>query len=224
MLHEKTINGIKLQIEGYRDIPFQFIELENDDYKFDQIELNANDVIVDIGANVGTVCCYLAKKYPFVKIIAIEPNPVTYCYLLRNLITNRIPKSTVKPINVGISINNAPIQIYYEPDFLGSASSYIPEIAEIRKFRDVICETKTLDLIFNEENIDFCKLLKIDCEGAEFDCLLSTEILPKIEHIKAEFHLNKRLRDVGYSYDKLASHCRKYIKGSLIYVEREIPD
>lgn len=222
MVHETIINGIQLQIEGGRDIPLQFNELKNDEYELINMEFNIGDIIVDIGANVGTVCCYLAKKFPFVRIIAIEPNPITYNLLIKNINLNKI--INIKPINVGISVHSNSIRIFYEPDFLGSASSYVPSMVQEKNFQEVICKTKTLDNIFKQENVDFCKLLKIDCEGAEFPCLYTTNILPKIENIKAEFHLNKRLRDEGYTYETLANHCRNYITGSLVFVEREIPN
>ena len=222
MISTGVINNIKLHIIGGRDIPLQFKELKNDEYELDQMNFDEGDVVVDIGANVGMVSCYLAKKFPFIKILSFEPNPITYDLLLRNIQLNDI--HNIKPNNIGVSANSEPIIIYYEPDFLGSASSFVPSMVREKNFREIVCMTKTLDMIFEEENIDHCKLLKIDCEGAEFSCLFATSVLPKIEHIKAEFHLNNKLRLDGYSYDTLAQHCREQIKGTLVFVENEIPD
>src|SRR4030095_15337322 len=43
------------------------------------------DILVDIGAHVGVMSIYLAKKYPFIRIYALEPDPVNYACLIRNL-------------------------------------------------------------------------------------------------------------------------------------------
>ena len=39
-------------------------------------------MLVDVGANIGMVTVLLAKLYPASTIIAIEPNPVAYRYLV----------------------------------------------------------------------------------------------------------------------------------------------
>ena len=41
--------------------------------------------------------------------------------------------------------------------------------------------------------IDRCRILKIDIEGAEYDVLYPSTILPRVDFIVAEFHWNSRL-------------------------------
>ena len=51
---------------------------EFDDYNFDSIDFKDGDVVIDIGGNIGMVSIYLAKKYPFLKIYALNPlNKIT---------------------------------------------------------------------------------------------------------------------------------------------------
>jgi hypothetical protein len=69
----------------------------------------------------------------------------------------------------------------------------------------------TLDDIFAEHGLERCKLLKIDCEGSEHEILLSTGVLPRVEHLAGEFHINGRLRAQGHSIERLRAHCARFV-------------
>ena len=62
--------------------------------------------------------------------------------------------------------------------------------------------------IFSNNNISKCKLLKIDCEGAEYEILYSANVenLKNCEYMRAEFHGKK------YKQKDLYNHCNKFIK------------
>jgi hypothetical protein len=47
-------------------------ELNRDDYGLHAIEFGFGDTVVDIGAHVGIFSMYLARRYPFLSIIALE--------------------------------------------------------------------------------------------------------------------------------------------------------
>ena len=51
--------------------------------------------------------------------------------------------------------------------------------------------------IFKENDIDNCDLLKLDCEGAEYDILYNTpeEILNKIDQMAIEVHQGKNEKE-----------------------------
>jgi len=48
----------------------------------------------------------------------------------------------------------------------------------------------TLEQLFAEMNLEHCDLLKIDCEGGEYEILLSTEsrVLERVSTIVCEYH------------------------------------
>jgi tRNA A58 N-methylase Trm61 len=53
-----------------------------DEYNIRKMNFEDGDVIVDIGANVGSVSLYIAKKYPNVKIYSFEAHPINYKNLI----------------------------------------------------------------------------------------------------------------------------------------------
>ena len=61
------------------------------------------------------------------------------------------------------------------------------------------------------------KLLKIDCEGAEYEILKGSSLLYMVEHLSGEFHVNSRLGGERAPSDLLA-HCRKWIEPAKIHV------
>ena len=53
-------------------------ELRQDWYALDRIPFKANDVVIDIGAHVGLVSMYLARRWSFLRIHVFEPHLGNY--------------------------------------------------------------------------------------------------------------------------------------------------
>lgn len=182
---------------------------EMEQYNFDKIDFKEGDVVIDIGANVGMVSIYLAKKYPFLKIYAFEPVKQNYENLLRNIEINNIPDDVITAENIAITKDRRNINIITPLDNTGASSSVIERhLTSINSNINPNIKTITFDDIFEKYNIDKCKLLKIDCEGAEYEILYSASEnnLKKCNNMRAEFHGNIE------EQEKLYKYCSKYIK------------
>ena len=186
-----------------------FVKNEMEGYNFHVIDFKEGDIVIDIGANVGMVSIYLAKKYPFLKIYAFEPVKQNYENLLRNIDINNIPNGVITAENVAITKDRRSVNIITSLGNTGGSSFAIKRnLNAINSNIHTNIKSMTFDDIFDKYNIDKCKLLKIDCEGAEFEILYSAneKNLKKCENMRGEFHGNKDDRM------KLDEHCRKYIK------------
>lgn len=75
----------------------------------------------------------------------------------------------------------------------------------------------SLDEVFEKYGIDRCRLLKMDIEGAEFDVLYNSTVLPRVDFMTAEYHINQRLTYSSRRMDALATWCSGQTK--LICVE-----
>src|SRR5579863_3379918 len=98
---EKTeridIAGVELTLrdwEGSSVLAIVPKEILEDEYALTRIEFRPGDVVVDVGANIGIVALYLARKHPDIRIIAIEPVPTTYQHLQENIDLNGVRNVT----------------------------------------------------------------------------------------------------------------------------------
>ncbi len=188
----------------------EYMPNEIDDYNFDSIDFKDGDVVIDIGGNIGTVSIYLAKKYPFLKIYAFEPVKQNYENFLKNIELNNINKDIIKVFNLAITKDRRDVILTSPFDNSGASNIYnnFRGSGNIISNNDISIKSITFDDIFANNNISKCKLLKIDCEGAEYEILYSANVenLKNCEYMRAEFHGKK------YKQKDLYNHCNRFIK------------
>ena len=184
-----------------------------DEYNFSNIEFKEGDVIIDIGANVGMISIYLAKKYPFLKIYAFEPVKENFANLQKNLVLNNIPEGTVTAFNCAVTSDGRDVIMNINPyNRGGCATREIFATEHNYSVGNCNVPSVTLEGIFKKHSIERLKLLKIDCEGSEYEILYNTpvSVLDKIEHLRGEFHENKALT-TEYDIDSLYEFCCGHI-------------
>jgi FkbM family methyltransferase len=156
--------------------------------------IKKDDIVVDIGANVGVFTLYALSLGAMV--YAFEPYPESFLILKRNLFENKFPEERI--YNVAIDGVDGHIELGV-PDSeelytLGSVSSKINYVSPwkldspFKKYNvkvgiDAI-SFNTLAEKYVGQKIDF---LKIDCEGAEYD-ILETADLENVKYIAVETH------------------------------------
>jgi len=142
--------------------------------------------IADIGANVG--CFTLAAKsyFPAATIHAYEPNPRILNVLQQNV--TRVGAS-IFPEAVGTVDGYVKI---VDESFSGNA---ITERAEASSYAiPQVCLEKVIQRLGGEVD-----LLKLDCEGAEWQILSDDHSLAKVKRMCLEYHLRG-----GRTFDQLA--------------------
>ena len=144
--------------------------------------------VVDVGANVGVFTVWAAKRLGAARIVAIEPSPEMVRALGANLARNRIEQATVLEVALG----GEPGESTLYRRAAGALDTLFDRDNYGSRFQTVASVTvTTLDDIFSTCEIDVCDLLKLDCEGAEYEILFnaSGSTLAKIRHIAAEYHV-----------------------------------
>ena len=172
-------------------------------------EIKNMSVIVDIGANIGVFSVYAANESQEAIIYAFEPVRMNYEILNENINNNNF-SDRIKAFNLGIASKNESRKIYMSTSTLHSITN-----ANKNQYHETIqCITLNDIIITNKlNNID---LLKINCEGAEYEILYSTnkESFDVINEIRLEYHnedsdrnnvvyLKKYLESMGYQELKL---------------------
>ena len=106
--------------------------------------------VIDVGANVGILSCSLAAVRPDLQIIAIEPVPENFAYLMENVLENGL--QNIRCINAAAS--DKPGRLRFNVN--GPCSTVRPD-------GEVGVDTMMLDDLVNEQ----VSFVKIDVEGWE---------------------------------------------------------
>jgi FkbM family methyltransferase len=171
------------------------------EYQKDGFEIQNDDVIIDIGGHIGLFSLYSSQFCKNGKIFSFEPIKENYNLLRDNIEQNNI--KNIKTFNVAISNKKEKNRIYLSDDDQAAHSFY-----GIGK-KSIEVETTTLDHVIRSENIIKCDLLKLDCEGAEYEIIdsLTDDILSKIKKICLEYHfLNSKPFLLNDLKNKLKTH------------------
>ncbi|MEX0693247.1 MAG: FkbM family methyltransferase [Rhodospirillales bacterium] len=168
-------------------------ELYQDIYALQHLALKTGDVFIDVGANVGFVSMYVAKRYPEARIIAFEPAPETFRVLQNNLAENGIDNVTA--LNRAVNADGRPLELLIMPGDSGASNAFASDAVVARFKRDmggtvVSVEATTLERVFADYAIARCAVLKLDCEGAEYEILRQTNVLERIDRVVMELHIN----------------------------------
>ena len=141
------------------------------------LNLPASPKVIDIGAHVGVVSMYLAKKYG-AEVWAYEPLPENYRRLVLNIERNGL-QDKVHPFNLAVTGDGRDVTITANMTNSGGNSIYDggETVAHSTTFAEILKQTGAVDL------------LKIDCEGAEFEILADVEILRgNVGMVRGEVH------------------------------------
>ena len=122
-----TRNGLKYEIDFKEGIDlgiFCGIKNEKNLYKISKyLDTNKKKILVDIGANVGSITLPLAQLFHSSTIISIEPTKYAYSKLKKNLDLNPDIKKRVKLHNIFISNKKKKIN-YIHSSWNFSSKSY----------------------------------------------------------------------------------------------------
>ena len=139
-----------------------------------------NKKVLDIGGFVGDSAIYFVHKGAK-KVYSIEPHPDAYKEMLENIKLNNMEDKIV-PINMGISYDSNYVVI--DKDTSSTAGSFFRG----SKKEGIKIPAAPLREIIKNYNID-AKVLKIDCEGCEYDIILKDyETIREFDQIFFEYH------------------------------------
>ena len=170
-----------------------------------------NKTVIDVGSFIGITPIYFALMGA--KVLGYEVLPIHYYFSLLNLKTNHLAnRAKVSNFAVGgikrkIIVPSKYAHYSYSIKSTFKASDYTRV--------DVI----TLEDIIEQNNIDKIHLLKIDCEGCEYEFLELTtaKTLRNIKEVIMEFHglskpIIEKLKNNNFCVTKLGATIRAYNK------------
>ena len=207
--------------DGSRAVDWVAWELQADHYRLKGIDFRHGDIVIDIGAHIGLFSIYLAKRWPSLKVLAFEPFPINYRNCLENLRLNGVTNVLLSP--KAVVNENRLLTMAADPYNSGGASALV----QLFRSNEVVSSIPSirLDEVFSLHAIEHCKLLKIDCEGMEYEILLGARMFDKIEYLAGEFHASTSLQSQGWCPEQLHTYCGQFFAANKMAIQfNEIPD
>lgn len=213
-------NGIIINLsDNPEDIVTVFIVFIKKEYG----NIAKDSTILDLGANIGTFSVY-ASIAGAKKIHAYEPNTEAYDLLCKNIELNNLLNIVIPHKKAISSISYTQVKFPAE----ASPQNKIIEGDECEEYE--LVNTINLKDIVGENNLDIVDLLKLDCQGIEYDIInnIDLETISRICSIKMEYHNAKedkiitKLESLGFNLDY--KNKESSLMGNLWFSKKTVKD
>ena len=163
-------NGVQIKMVcipyDITSVPFTFLDFGSYDIeenKFLSDIVKDNDVVLDIGANLGWYTINWLKRAKNITVFSFEPMPDIYDNLIQNLILNG--QQIKNAFNFGLSNVNDELDFFFDTERCGASS--MVNLRDTKNTVNVKCTVKRLDDVFPSLGINRLDFIKCDVEGAE---------------------------------------------------------
>jgi FkbM family methyltransferase len=176
-------NGARIKIgRGIDHVPIIEIFLREDYGR-----MKDGSVIIDLGANIGVFTIYATITASNTTVYAYEPLEGFYNLLKENVRLNR-QENAVHSFNFAVAAESTSRTLFvkgtdfYFPTLVGKNANNGQESIEV--------QCTTLADIIDSNKLDHVDMLKMDCEGAEYEILYPTPpaLFERIKEIRMEYH------------------------------------
>lgn len=208
--------GLRFKVRSLMDIWIIKENCLDRDYERSPIDFFDGMTVLDIGAGIGEFSVDLAKSSPKAKIFALEPFPESFTLLCENLKLNSIQNVTPLALAISSKADNVTL---FSNQTNPSANTTVDSVQSGSESISVpAVSLEDFIQIYAPNGLD---LIKLDCEGAEFEILLQSNknVFKKIGGIALEYHngvtqytdhnLQSYLEELGYTVASYPSRARK---------------
>lgn len=195
-----------------------------------QTLLRPNDSFLDVGGNEGYFSVIASSLVQNGCVYCIEPQSRLQTIITENIKINK--SQNVKLYHLALSEQPQEIDLFLRPSTNTGASSFFRhwKIGSIKETVKAI----TLDQFIEQNNISKIRLMKVDCEGAEYLVIgggkqtLSKQL---IQFIALEYHpsicgidkcnqIHQNLLGYGYTLTKANGQCIYHLPGDELPLDR----
>jgi len=141
-----------------------------------------DDVVLDVGAHIGTFALLAASKAPRGRVFAIEASLDTYNFLRINVALNK--SANISTHHLAMTGEDGPVTLYHDTGNWGHSV-----VADLSKVTETV-QGLSLASFMAREQIDRVRFMKLNCEGAEFPLLLaaSASLLARFDMMVVLYH------------------------------------
>jgi FkbM family methyltransferase len=175
-------SGIVLTTPPEVSLLFLFQEIWVDRvYDLAGFEIADGDTVIDIGGNIGMFAVYAATQARKVRIFSYEPFPENIAFLRKNVEANGFTNVTIYQEAVAAGPGERSLRV--ESSWVRHSLAHADGATHGLR---VACVG--LDEVVRRAG--YCNLLKVDCEGGEYEIFYNAapETLRRIDKIVCEYH------------------------------------
>ena len=202
----KTNSGLKMKIRVKSTDLMQLTTIWlTREYEAPGFEIKENDTIIDVGGHIGLFMLFCEQFCHKGKIYCFEPASDNYKIFLDNTKLNNF--KNVFPFNIAVSKQDGKIPLYLNDDTSGHSIF-------LKNSNSIQVDSITLQKIFDLNNIKKCNLLKLDCEGSEYEIIdsLPESYFSMIDKMIIEYHFAEK-------YPKLLTNLIKKLERTSFSVD-----
>jgi len=189
--------------------------LTNDDY-----------CVIDIGANIGDTALYYASLKNVSKVYAYEPFLSTYNKAIKNIALNPDLSDKIQLFNFGVSNENLELFIDAPKNStFGASINHLQKGGDRLEIKDA---SALLESIIKTHLGKQKNLLKLDCEGSEYDIVESLDksgLLSKIDVLIGEWHFSGKRNEnnTKFNIEELSERLTKNAFMFKIVLSKSLP-
>jgi FkbM family methyltransferase len=148
-----------------------------------EYKVSKDAVVIDVGGHIGTFSIYSILSNKASKAIVLEPNKESFEILAKNIETNSL-SNQIRSLQCALSDKSGIVKLYLDDENWGHSLTN----TDLKKYEEV--KAISLSSLFQVEEIKSCDLIKFNCEGAEFQIILSLDAttLSKVKMMIILFH------------------------------------
>ena len=192
--NEIIVNGCKMQLD--KNDVMQMSLFDYDPIETDIVKSNVkkNDIVVDVGANIGYYTLLMAKIGAIVN--SYEPALDNFKLLQKNVQQNNFPQN--------ITLHNKAVS-----NFIGTSKLYLQKkhTGGHQLGFDRFQTDNSIEVLVTKLDFDKIDFAKIDVEGSELNVLKGMKVLPK--KLLIEFSPQK-LQNIGTKLDDFFKFIEKF--------------
>ena len=195
----KTNFGLKMKIRAKTTDLMQLATIWlTSEYEAPGFEIKENDTIIDVGGHIGLFMLYCEQFCRKGKIYCFEPELNNYRIFSDNVKLNNL--ENIHSFNMAISKQDGNVPLYLNDDSSGHSIF-------LKNSNSIQVESITLQKVFELNNIKKCNLLKLDCEGSEYEIInsLPDSYFSMIDKMIIEYHFAEK-------YPKLLTELTKKLE------------
>jgi FkbM family methyltransferase len=185
----KLNNGLRFHLDGGHGEWHSLLECAiRMDYLQHGIQIGKGDTVIDIGANFGAFSIVAAKHVgKGGRVFSYEPNPSAFARLLKNIQSNEL--TNIIAYNEAVGKQDGEVTLYLDRNSAFSTAYGKVDGHSPSRLQSIKVKMRSMSSVLREAG-GFVQLLKMDCEGSEYDILQSVSVdeFSAVSQVAMEVH------------------------------------